>query len=93
MVKINDIYQRVNDSITANDLTDLEMPLTIKEVEITGKDKKTIKILLEETSLKFKCSKKEVIDLSKEFKTNDTDDFIGKELILEDVDGKVKVKV
>ena len=93
MVNINELYPRGNDSINSNDLADLKMPLTIKEVEILGETKKTVKFSFNETALKFKCNKQMVLELVELFETNETDEFVGKEISLVSEDGKVKIEV
>jgi len=93
MANIYELYPRANDTINSSDLAEMDMPLTIKSVEILGESKKTVKITFNETPLKFKCNKPMVLELVELFETNDTDEFVGKELSLKSEDGKVKIEV
>jgi len=90
-MKFHEIYPRVSKKITVSDISDLDQPLTITETEVTGDKKKTVWLSFEGTSLKHKSSKKDVHVMGRAFKTNDTDDFTGKQVKLEEFKEKVIV--
>lgn len=90
-MKVFEIYPRISNRILVTDIADLKQPLTIKSVEITGEDKKTVWLEFENTTLRHKCSKKDVFILAEQLKTNETDEFIGKLINLKEVEGKVVI--
>lgn len=93
MAKIYEIYPRTTNKIMAEDLDDFENPLIVKEVRITGDDKKTVWLSFDGYALEHRCSKKDVFVLANNNGTNDTDGFVGKEVWLEkDEKNRVSVK-
>lgn len=91
-MKLHEIYKRVSNKILASDLADIEQPLTIKNVEVSGDDKKTVWLDFENLSLRHKCSKTDVFGLARKFGTSETDDFVGQTIELQE-NGNNKVSV
>jgi len=90
-MKIFEIYPRISNRILPTDLEDLTQPLKIASVQISGENKKTVWLEFEGTTLRHKCSRKDVFVLAEQLQTNDTDEFIGNSITLKDIDGKVVV--
>ncbi len=92
-MKLQEIYPRISMKIQPEDLKDLEQPLKISAVSIKGTEKrKTVWLEFNDTALQHKCSKEDVFLMAETFGTNETDDFIDKEINLVESEGKIVVE-
>lgn len=90
-MKVYEIYPKTNSRIETADLKDFAEPVTIDGIEVTGDKKKTVWVSFKGTSLKFKCSRKDVFNLAKELNTNDTDEFNGKKVLVSEENEKLVI--
>lgn len=93
MPKIYDVFPRLTNKIVESDLSDMKQPLTIKNVEVSGDNKKTVWLDFEDTTLRHRCSKAEVFALVKKFNTVELNDFVDQEVNLVAESGIVKIKI
>lgn len=85
-MKLYDIYPRIDNKINVSDLASFKMPLEISDIEVTGETKKTVWASFVDLSLKLKCTKKDVFEMCNHFRTDDTDDLVGKKIYLKEDD-------